>query len=270
MTGYVAGFPMYDFGRLALANDALWQAIFSSLKAAGLTDVPSSLERSLPIAQLWTVPRLLLVQSCGYPVMTSLRDRVRLVATPCYRATGCTGAWHRSALVVRADDHREDLVALHGARCVANQRHSNTGMNLFRAAIAPLAKGRPFFESVTWSSSHRRSLARVAAGEADLTAIDAVTYAQLGRIEPDLVRQTRIIGWTEATPGLPFITAAGTSDATIDILRAALLEIAATPACEEICDELLLDGFEILPETVYQRVIELERRASDLGYPELR
>jgi ABC-type phosphate/phosphonate transport system substrate-binding protein len=270
VTGRLAGFPMYDFGRLGLANDALWQAISASLRAAGLAGLPLALERDMPTEHLWAQPRLLLAQSCGYPVMTSLHGRVRLVATPRYRATGCTGAWHRSALVVRADDHREDLAALRGARCVTNQRHSNTGMNLLRAAIAPLARGRPFFQSVTWSHSHRRSLARVAAGEADLTAIDAVTYAQLGRIEPDLVRRTRIIGWTEATPGLPFITAAGTNDATIDILRGALLKIAATPACEEICDELLLDGFEILPETAYQRVIDLERRASDLGYPELR
>jgi ABC-type phosphate/phosphonate transport system substrate-binding protein len=202
--------------------------------------------------------------------MTSLRGRVRLVATPRYRATGCTGASHRSALVVRADDQREELVALRGSRCVANQRHSNTGMNLLRAAIAPLAEGRPFFENVTWSRSHGRSLAMVAAGEADLTAIDAVTYAQLGRLEPDLIRQTRAIGWTDATPGLPFITAANTDDATLDILRETLQGVAANPACAPLCDELLLDGFESLPESAYQCIIDLERHAGDFGYAELR
>jgi ABC-type phosphate/phosphonate transport system substrate-binding protein len=270
MTGYLAGFPMYDFGKLVPANDALWQAISFSLRAAGLTDVPSALERSMSIEQLWAEPRLLLAQSCGYPLMTSLHGRVRLVATPRYRVTGCTGAWHRSALVVRADDDREELAALRGSRCVANQRHSNTGMNLLRAAIAPLAEGRSFFENVTWSRSHWRSLAMVAAGEADLTAIDAVTYAQLGRLEPELVRQTRIIGWTEATPGLPFITASSADDATVHILRGTLQDIAANPDRAELCEELLLDGFESLPESAYQRVIDLARRATDLGYPELR
>ena len=224
----------------------------------------------MPIEQLWANPGLLLAQSCGYPVMTSLRGQVRLVATPIYRATGCTGAWHRSALVVRADDGRAALAALRGSRCVANQRHSNTGMNLLRAAIAPLADGRPFFERVTWSRSHWRSLAMVAAGEADLTAIDAVTYAQLERSEPDLVRQTRVIGWTEAAPGLPFITSARTDDATLEILRGALLGMAAKPESATFCDALLLDGFESLPESAYQRVIDLERRATGLGYPELR
>ena len=270
MSASVAGLPMYDFPRLALANDALWRALASRLRAAGLTDVPGDLERNMPIEQLWAEPRLLFAQGCSYPVMTSLRGRVRLVATPRYRATGCTGVWHRSALVVRADDNREDLTAFRGSRCAANERHSNTGMNLLRAAIAPLAESRPFFESVTWSRSHRRSLAMVAADEADLTAIDAVTYAQLGRLEPDLIRPTRVIGWTEATPGLPFITAAGTDDTSLEILRAALQGIAGNPACTPLCDELLLDGFETLPESAYQRVIDLERRARDLGYPELR
>jgi ABC-type phosphate/phosphonate transport system substrate-binding protein len=261
---------MYDFGRLAQANDDFWREISASLRAAGVIDVPTALERDMSIEQLWAEPRLLLAQSCGYPVMASLQGKVRLVATPIYRAPGCTGAWHRSALVVRADDGRDDLAALRGCRCVANQRHSNTGMNLLRAAVAPLADGRAFFERVAWSRSHWSSLAMVAAGEADLTAIDAVTHAQLARLEPDLVRQTRMIGWTEAAPGLPFITAAGTDDATLELLRRVLADVAADPACAQLRGALLLDGFEILSEGAYQRVIELERYAIDLDYPELR
>ena len=97
MTG-LAGLPMYDFGRLAAANDALWQAIAARLTAAGLGAVPAQLDRSLPLDRLWQDPRLLLAQTCGYPLMTSLLGRVRLVATPRYRAFGCDGSAHGSAL----------------------------------------------------------------------------------------------------------------------------------------------------------------------------
>jgi ABC-type phosphate/phosphonate transport system substrate-binding protein len=270
MTGRLAGLPMYDLPGLAAANDALWQAIAHHLQAAGLTDIPPALERDMPVELLWQDPRLLLAQSCGYPLMASLRGRVRLVATPCYRAAGCTGVRHGSAIIVRAHDDRRDLAALRGSRCVANHHHSNTGMNLLRAAVAVLAEGRPFFGSVTWSGSHRNSLAMIARSEADVAAIDAVTFALLGRVEPDLVAQTRILGWTEATPGLPFITAGDTDDATVEILRAALLEISAAPVHARLRDELLLDGFVIVPEAAYQDVLALERRAADLGYPDLR
>jgi len=265
----VAGFPMYDFGPLAAANDAVWQVIAARLQAAGLEHVPSALDRTRTIDQLWQHPRLLLAQSCGYPLLTSLRGRVRLVATPRYRANGCIGAAHGSALVVRADDDSPDLAALRGRRCAANQPRSNTGMNLLRAAVAELAGGRPFFRSVTWSGAHRMSLAMVAEGTADLAAIDAVTLAQLGRVEPGLVAQIRILGWTAATPGLPFIASGDTDDRTIELLRAALLEIASAPAHAALRDILLLDGFEIVPEADYHTVLALGRRAIELGYPDL-
>ena len=263
----VAGFPMYDFAHLAAANDAVWQLVAERLRAAGHRDVPQTLERGRTIDELWQDPALILAQSCGYPLMTSLRGRVRLVATPRYRVAGCRGTSWGSALVVRADDASPDLAALAGRRCAANQPRSNTGMNLLRAAVAELAGGRPFFRSVAWTGSHRGSLALVAAGGADLAAIDAVTLAHLGRSEPELVGQVRVLDWTEATPGLPFITAGDTDDETVELLRQALTEIATDPAHGRIRDALQLDGFEIVPEADYDGVLALERRAIDLGYP---
>lgn len=268
MTG-LAGLPMYDFGRLAAANDALWQAIAARLTAAGLDGVPVHLDRSLPLDRLWQDPRLLLAQTCGYPLMTSLLGRVRLVATPRYRAFGCDGPEHGSALVVHAEDYTSDLAGLRGRRCAANQRHSNTGMNLLRAAVADVADRKPFFRSVAWTGSHRASLAMVAAGEADLAAIDVVTLAQLGRTEPQLTNQVRVLVWTEATPGLPLITSTETDDRTIELLRAALFEIASAPDHAALRDELLLDGFDLVPETAYRSILALEQRAIDLRYPHL-
>jgi ABC-type phosphate/phosphonate transport system substrate-binding protein len=269
MTGRLAGFPMYDFAGLAAANDAVWRVIAARLRAAGLADVPDALTRDLAIDRLWLAPGLLLAQTCGYPLLTSLAGRVRLVATPRYRAQGCDGAYHGSAIVVRADDDSPDLAALRGRRCAANQPHSNTGMNLLRAAVADLADGRPFFGSVAWSGSHRASLAMVAHGEADVAAIDAVTLAHVTRFEPELVGRTRILGWTPSTGGLPFITAGTTDDATLDLLRAALFEIGEAARHAPLREALLLDGFALLSEADYRPVMELERYAIERGYPAL-
>ncbi|GGF06359.1 phosphate ABC transporter substrate-binding protein [Aliidongia dinghuensis] len=269
MSGRVAGLPMYDFGHLAAANDVMWQAVAGKLEAAGLRDVPARLDRSLPLDRLWQDRGLLLAQTCGYPLMTSLLGRVRLVATPRYRAFGCDGPRHGSALIVHADDDTSDLAGLLGCRCAANQRHSNTGMNLLRATVADLANGRPFFQSVTWTGSHRASLAMVARGKADLAAIDVVTLAQLRRSEPELTAQVRVLGWTEATPGLPLITSAETDDETIELLRSALFDVASAPAHAALRDDLLLDGFELVPETAYRSILRLEQHAIDLGYPHL-
>lgn len=262
-----AGFPMYDMADLAAANDAVWQIVAARLEAAGVADVPDRLVRDRTLAELWEDPRLLLAQTCGYPLLTSLAGKVRLVATPRYRAPGCEGTRYGSALVVRADDPAPDLAALRGGVCAANQPHSNTGMNLIRAAVAEIAGGRPFFRRVLWSGSHRSSLALVAAGEADLAAIDLVTLAHLRRLEPALVGGIRILGYTPATEGLPFVTAGATDDATLALLRAALDEIGSAPAHAGLRDRLLIDGFTFVPEQDYEEVMALERRAVAQGYP---
>lgn len=260
---------MYDFPDLQAANDAIWRLVADRLRAAGRRDVPDALERGLTIDQLWQDPNLVLAQSCGYPLKTSLLGRVRLVATPVYRAPGCIGASWGSALVAPADDPSPDLAAFRGRRFAANQPHSNTGMNLPRAAVAALADGQPFFGHVAWTGSHRASLTLVAEGHADLTATDVVTLAHLSRVDPDLIGRTRILGWTDVTPGLPFITAGATDDATVEVMRDALDDIGTDPAHGWIRDALLLDGFRVVPDADYDFVMDLEQRAIALGYPVL-
>src|SRR5882672_2303108 len=150
----IAALPMYDYPELTAAHDALWDALSSRLVAAGIGDVPRKLARSLGHFDLWRHPRLLLGQGCEYPLATSFAGSVRLVATPRYCAPGCEGAQYRSAIVVRTDDPAERLADLRHRRCVINEADSNSGMNFLRAAIAPLAGGARFFESVSLSGSH--------------------------------------------------------------------------------------------------------------------
>jgi len=265
----IAALPMYDFPELVPAHDALWAAIADRLRAAGIDRVPETLTRTEDLPSLWRDPRLLLGQTCGYPLMTELAGRVRVVATPIYRAPGCAGAFHRSALVVSAGNDAYDLTALRGRRCAINGWDSNTGMNLLRAMIAPLAEGRPFFESIRVSGSHRRSLELIAAGDADLAAIDGVTLAHLTRIDPALVAATRLLGWSPSSPCLPMVTTAGTDTRLIEALRRALSDIAADPALSPIRDALMLDGFERLAVDAYTPVLGFERHAVSLGYPHL-
>lgn len=265
----IAALPMYDLPGLEVAHDDLWRFVARRLAEAGLADVPPTLTRDMPLAALWHDPRLLLAQSCGYPLTTSLQGKVRLVATPRYRAPGCNGPLHRSAVVVRGDDDVSDLAALRGRRCAINAGDSNSGMNLLRAVIAPLAGGAPFFGAVLLSGSHRRSTAMVASGEADVAAIDSVTLAHLQRLAPALTARVRVLCWTDWSPGLPFVTAATTDDATLAALRAALVAAAVKPSLERQCSALLLDGFEILPDAAYDEILVQEQLAAALGYREL-
>jgi ABC-type phosphate/phosphonate transport system substrate-binding protein len=218
----IASLGMYDSPELHDANDALWSAIAVHLRAAGIRDVPDRLDRTRPPDEIWGDPDLLLAQACGYPLATQWRDRLRYVATPRYAAAGCEGATHRSRLVVRQDDAAIALPALRGRRVAVNAADSNTGMNLLRALVAPLATDGRFFGSIVRTGSHHASAQAVASGEADIAALDCVTFAHLERAEPTLARALRTLAWSAPSPGLPLVTAATTSDADLRILRRAV------------------------------------------------
>ena len=97
----VASLGMYAEAALNAANDRLWEAIASRLRDRGVTDIPPALERQRSLDDVWRDPDLLLAQSCGYPLVTRYRERLRYLATPRYAAPGCVGGAYRSRIIVR-------------------------------------------------------------------------------------------------------------------------------------------------------------------------
>lgn len=265
----IASLAMYDWPELQTANDALWSVIVERLAARGLADIPQRLVRDADLERVWTSPSLLLAQTCGYPLLTRLKGHVQLVATPRYRAPGCEGPFRRSAIVVQAQAPGERLADLRGARCALNDRTSDSGMNLFRSAVAPLANGARFFSQVIVTGSHLASAEAVALGAADVAALDAVSLAHLRRLRPQLAQRLRVLQWTTRTPGLPLITAANTPPAMLAALRDALMDVARDPRLTQARGALLLEGFTALPLRYYRLTEHLEEQAAALGYPQL-
>ena len=261
----VASLGMYDFSWLAEPVDAVWAQVRAHLRAAGLAGVPETLDRGRALRDVWRDPALLLAQTCGYPLLAEFAAVLQVVATPVYDFPGCDGACHCSLLVVRADEPAGSLAGLRGRRCAINGRDSNTGMNLLRAMVAPLAAGRPFFAALVETGAHLSSLRAVGEGRADLAAIDCVTHGLAARHRPDLLAGTRVLARTAATPGLPFVTAAATSPAEIAALRAVLAEVAGGAAAAA----LGWSGVEALDLAAYAPVANLERAAMAAGYPVL-
>ncbi len=265
----VAYLPMYDLPIVREATDALWTAIAAALLRRGVDAVPSQLEREGASGAAWTDPDLLLGQTCGYALTHALAGRVRLVATPRYRAPGCVDACYRSFIVVRASLPVEGLEELRGAVAVYNNDDSHSGMNALRYMFAPHARDGRFFARVECTGSHRGSLERVASGAAEVAAIDCVTFALHQRAIPELTRSVRVIGQSPPVPGLPFITRGTATDADVELLRAALVE-AWTRVDAEVASALWLDRIDVVPLEAYAALDSMEAEAALLGYPVLR
>jgi ABC-type phosphate/phosphonate transport system substrate-binding protein len=263
----VASLGMYDYSFVAEANRRLWDAIGRSLRVAGV-EAPEALDPAEP-RTLWTNPGLIFGQTCGYPYVTQLSGRVALIATPIYDFDGCDGPRHCSFVVASDKTRNRSLASFAGARAAINARDSNTGMNLFRGLLAPIARGRRVFSEVLVTGSHAASLAAVAGGEADIAAIDCVSYGLLRRGRPELFDGVAVIERTQATAGLPFVINAELGGSLVAALRVALFAALSDPALAEARQTLGLRGAAILADADYASVAEIERGAIALGYGEL-
>jgi ABC-type phosphate/phosphonate transport system substrate-binding protein len=264
----IAVLPMYDFPWTAAANDALWASISARLAGAGVR-APAKLTRGGDLAALWRRPGLIFGQTCGYPYVSGLKDAATLIATPEYSFPGCEGVSHRSFMIRGARDPRRALSEFRGASAALNACDSNTGMNLFRAAIAPVADGAPFFRAVVVTGSHEASMAAVAEGLADLASIDCVTFALLERGRPDLIGRVAIVAESALSPGLPFIASGSLGRSAIDAVRAALFAALADPDLADTRQTLGLKGARLTSGADYDRVTEIEREAAATGYARL-
>jgi ABC-type phosphate/phosphonate transport system substrate-binding protein len=265
----IAALPMYDFPELRDAHDRLWTALVQRLRTHGVTPVPERLTRDLGHREIWTHPGLLFGQACEYPVSKYLRERLKIIATPSYNAPGCTANSYRSAIVVHADELVSSLEDLRERRCVVNEPDSNSGMNLFRASLAPVSGGARFFRSVSFSGSHQKSIELVAAGEADVTAVDCVTLAHLQRFHTHPTSRVKVIGWTPSSPCLPFVTAAQTGEAAFQALCSSVADVFTDSTLAPVRELLLLEGVNLSPDTTLSRVSELEAQAQRWRYPVL-
>ncbi len=266
----LASLPMYDFAELREPTDALWSAIAKRLTEEGIA-APAFLSRDLPFDALWTHPALLLAQTCGYPLVTALRNRVALVATPRYCAPGCDDANYRSAIVVRSTERATVLTDFHGRRCAMNSWDSNSGMNMLRAAVAPFSKGsEAFFSEIVVTGSHAGSVQTVAKGDADVAAIDCVTWSLLQEVQPAETKGLRVLDWTEATPGLPLITSLMTDATARGALLRALSYVESEPSLGGVRAALRLDGFTTVSLSAYGAILALEDKAQAAGYSSLR
>jgi ABC-type phosphate/phosphonate transport system substrate-binding protein len=264
----LATLPMYDFPWTAAANDALWASISARLLEAGV-QAPPKVTRDGDLAALWQNPGLVFGQTCGYPYVTALKDTVTLIAAPEYSFPGCNGASHRSYIIRRATDSRRALNEFRGAIAALNAHDSNTGMNLFRATIAPIAGGAPFFSSIVVTGSHEASAATVVDGRADLASIDCVSFALLGRGRPELIKRVAIIVESPLSPCLPFIASARLPAPKIEAAREALFAALADPDLAEARATLGLTGARLVAPADYDRVMEIERDAGAKGYAQL-
>jgi ABC-type phosphate/phosphonate transport system substrate-binding protein len=257
-----ASLPMYDLPELRAATDAWWAGLARALRRQGFAEVPAALDRGEPPASAWRDAGLLLSQCCGRDLVTHLAGSVAPVAIPSYRAAGCGRGTYRSWLVGRRGDPREKLHDFAGTVAAVNDPGSHSGWVALGHALVMAGHVGQFFARAVRTGSHRASLAGLARGEADLAAVDCVTFALVERVEPRLVAELRIVAASEPAPALPYVTGAGQPDDALARVGAALADAAADPALAATRATLLIDAFLPVSRDPYARSVAMAEAAA--------
>lgn len=165
---------------------------------------------------------------CGllYTLQQDQQARYQVLAKPIF--AGHEDPLYFSYLVVRRDSAIQSLADLQAKRLVINDPDSYSGHHALWAHWAKLEHA-PQFASVLESGSHSNSLGRVAAGEADVAAIDCTVFdygLQSGKPEmQDVLRQLVSIGQSSPAPTPPLVMHQSVDPAITQAIQQALLAL---------------------------------------------
>lgn len=243
MTRYRAALPMYDLPEIRDETDALWQDILNGLHTRG-ADVLVDFYRPKTEEETDAVlrhPRLLFSQTCWGPISCGVAPELHILAQPDFSPfAGGLGPLYRSAIIATgrgtnvspptSGEASVPLDAVVGKRLAFNDRVSLSGYLSITADVTTLTGDRKaFYSKGIHSGSHRHSVQMVANGTADIAAIDCRTWDLVQRFD-EAAKQVRVIGWTQARKGLPYVCSPTIDPALKSILTETLLDLGAFAA----------------------------------------
>jgi ABC-type phosphate/phosphonate transport system substrate-binding protein len=232
---------MYPFDTLRSAWEHLYGAAAREVPGA-----PPGLRWDVDPHGAWLDPRLALAMSCGWPLVTALRDDVRTVGTFEFELDGAVSHLYRSVVVAREE---LSLSSLGEGTAAVNSEDSLSGHISLVAALGESV--RP----VVWTGAHVRSIEAVRSGLADVASIDALTWAYVGREDPASLEGLVVIGRGPAVPALPLIVPLAAGREAVELWRVAFARVAVDPSLKAVLDTLLIRGFAPLDTADYDAAL---------------
>jgi ABC-type phosphate/phosphonate transport system substrate-binding protein len=237
-----ASLAMYSFEQLRPAYQRYWTAV--RRHACWL---PERLEWPIDVSASWLADDLVVAQTCGWPLVTELSGRVRVLGAFCPAVPGADGHRYRSVLVANRQAPARDFIA---ARAAVNSMDSLSGWVSLVAAVAGPA-GR-LEGPVTWTGSHLDSVRALHADQADVASIDGVSWAHIVRLWPELASGLVQVGDGPLVPSLPVITSLSTSNDQVDAIRHAMAAGFHDTQAAAATAAMLMTGFVPLDAEDYE------------------
>ncbi|MFK5977900.1 MAG: PhnD/SsuA/transferrin family substrate-binding protein [Rhizobiaceae bacterium] len=203
MSDVLASLDMYCWRENRHEWQYLWKAIRGELVKL---DIPAPLFLTFgrPIEEVWLDPNLLIGHTCGWPYVSKLRDKVSLIGRFNFGLEDCQPGHYNSVFIVSKNSKLSSMDELsdNNSSIAVSGTNSQSGFRSLREVFENIEPSERFIVT----GSHRDSICAVANGEAELAAIDAITW-ELAKLYEPMVDDVKVIGRSLPKPGLPLITA---------------------------------------------------------------
>lgn len=207
-----ASLNMYPFPPLRAAYERYWAAVHRRAPWA-----PAVLDWERPLAEVWVAPDLVVGQTCGWPLVTSLHHRVRVLGAFEPMVASAEGHRYRSLIVATRD---AEIHSFAGSVAAVNSADSLSGWISLVTAV--IGAGGTWRGEVVHTGAHLESVRALHERRAEVASIDAVSWAHISTFHPGLVADLVVVGNGPLVGSLPLITAASTTDDQLAELRLAL------------------------------------------------
>lgn len=241
---------MYPLEALRTTWDQLYGVV-----ARDVVDAPNGLRWDIDVHDAWLSPQLALGMTCGWPLVTKLQQRVRVVGTFVYAVDGEVGHTYRSVIIAREPATVHDLAD----RTLAF--NSTDSLSGYVSMISLLPAVQSAWSGPTLETgAHLASIDAVRDGRADIASIDAMTWAYTQRDAPGVLDGLVVIDRGPVVPHLPLILPADASDDALADWRTAFADAMRNPALATALDRLMIQGFVPLDAQDYESALHPLRR----------
>jgi ABC-type phosphate/phosphonate transport system substrate-binding protein len=269
-----ATYPFITCGMYAFTDELrlAWQVFFALFNDL-VNDTLDSTIRFETDSRTLCDDHLFIGHTCGYPLMKRLKNKLSPFCVPVFDAPGCHGLYNTSLFIASVNSKIQSLRDSYRGVAAFNGRDSNSGMNVFRHAVALLAqekgRGQKFFSHLIESGSHKQSLIEVAEGRADVSAIDSVSFALIADAWPALASDIRTIGYSVKTCGLPFVMPNSRLKITNPKRLTLQLNKALSMLPAQHRQSLRLVNFLDIKLSDYESILDLEQQSIEMSYASL-
>ena len=202
---------------------AFWQFVRSYLEKQGVATASDLYDAKSSIVSLAREGRLMLGQMCGLNFSRYREDIPGYLGSFILAEEGMPEGYYHSVIIAskKLEKISIDDLPVNELCAAISEKDSYSGRFALYQALgrdpAPCA-----FASVSYTGAHRGTLAAISCGQADIGAIDCLTWHMLQSACPEQVERVKVIGTSRPVPAPPLVSGLAEHSEDLVLLKKAV------------------------------------------------